>query len=199
MSTSYNSYNWFIKDAQQEEFWAYRPTFTKEQCDSIIQIGTSLQMEQGVVGGNKDLDSAIRKSRISWITSNDLNTQWIFRSCTDMINELNETYFKFDLMYIENLQFTEYTGTDKNFYGKHCDTMFRNNGSRKLSFSILLSDENSFVGGDLLLHYTKDGVTALKQQGTAVAFPSNMLHEVSPVTEGTRYSLVGWVVGPRFK
>ena len=195
------TYNWFIHNGQQEETWAYRPTFTKEQCDAIIKYGVSLQLEHGIVGGKVSLDPSIRKSRVSWIPSSDPETQWIFRTCTDMVNELNEKFFKFDLMYIESLQFTEYNGDslDPAFYGKHLDVMLTNNGSRKLSFSVLLSDENSFVGGDLLLHCQKDPVAGVKQQGVAVAFPSNLLHEVTPVTQGVRYSLVGWVVGPRFK
>jgi PKHD-type hydroxylase len=30
-------------------------------------------------------------------------------------------------------------------------------------------------------------------------FPSFVLHRVTPVTKGTRYSLVAWVSGPPFK
>jgi hypothetical protein len=36
-------------------------------------------------------------------------------------------------------------------------------------------------------------------QGTAIFFPSYVKHGVKPVTKGTRYSLVCWVVGPNFK
>ena len=34
-----------------------------------------------------------------------------------------------------------------------------------------------------------------RTQGSAVVFPSYQLHRVSPVTEGRRVSLVGWVMG----
>ena len=30
-------------------------------------------------------------------------------------------------------------------------------------------------------------------------FPSYSLYEVTPVTKGERYSLVGWITGPQFK
>ena len=36
-------------------------------------------------------------------------------------------------------------------------------------------------------------------QGTAIFFPSYMEHAVVPVTKGTRYSLVCWVLGPNFR
>jgi PKHD-type hydroxylase len=32
-----------------------------------------------------------------------------------------------------------------------------------------------------------------------IFFPSFMLHEVKPVTEGLRKSIVVWVEGPKFK
>jgi PKHD-type hydroxylase len=195
------TYDWFIKNKQEEEIWAYRPTLTKEQCEDIIKYGLSLESNAGVINGNTsvDIDLSVRKSRVSWIPSNNPETHWIFQHCTEMVREVNETFFNYDLLYIQSLQFTQYDGKENSFYRKHNDTVFKNNASRKLSFSILLSDETSFEGGDLLLHYSSNPVAATRKQGVAVAFPSHMLHEVVPVNKGIRYSLVGWVVGPRFK
>ena len=34
---------------------------------------------------------------------------------------------------------------------------------------------------------------------TLVAFPANMLHQVTPITRGQRRSLVIWAVGPEFR
>ena len=36
-------------------------------------------------------------------------------------------------------------------------------------------------------------------QGTIIIFPSMLQHRVTPVTNGTRYSLVQWFSGPNFK
>ena len=38
-----------------------------------------------------------------------------------------------------------------------------------------------------------------KNAGSVIVFPSFMEHQVTPVTKGTRYSLVAWFVGPPFK
>lgn len=194
------TYNWFIKDKEEEEIWVYRPTLTKEQCEDIIKYGLSLESNDGTVGQNQS-DQSVRKSRISWIPSNVPETHWIFQHCTGMVREVNETFFNYDLLYIESLQFTQYDGNNQEncFYGKHTDTIYRNSAPRKLSFSILLSDETSFEGGDLVLHYSPIPTAVTRKQGVAVAFASHTLHEVLPVTKGIRYSLVGWVVGPRFK
>jgi PKHD-type hydroxylase len=38
-----------------------------------------------------------------------------------------------------------------------------------------------------------------KKQGTVIVFPSYVLHEVTPITQGTRHSLVAWLAGDPFK
>jgi PKHD-type hydroxylase len=38
-----------------------------------------------------------------------------------------------------------------------------------------------------------------KTRGTFIAFPSFMLHRVTPVTRGTRWSLVAWILGTRWR
>jgi PKHD-type hydroxylase len=41
-------------------------------------------------------------------------------------------------------------------------------------------------------------LSEVRQIGTAVIFPSHLYHRVTPVTAGTRRSLVAWFVGPPF-
>ena len=36
------------------------------------------------------------------------------------------------------------------------------------------------------------------KQGTIIVFPSILLHTITPITQGTRYSLVQWFSGPDF-
>jgi len=64
------------------------------------------------------------------------------------------------------------------------------NKTRKMSMSLILNDD--YEGGDLILY----GAGKVKQEiGSMVFFPSFLLHEVRPVTKGTRYSLVVWFLG----
>ena len=71
---------------------------------------------------------------------------------------------------------------------------------RKLSFVIQLSDPDDYEGGNLQL-LAEDGKSyfAPRKRGTVVVFDSRTQHRVIKVTKGTRKSLVGWVVGPRWK
>ena len=43
------------------------------------------------------------------------------------------------------------------------------------------------------------GIADAAVRDNRIVFPSYVLHEVCPVTRGTRYSLVSWVTGAPFK
>lgn len=72
---------------------------------------------------------------------------------------------------------------------------------RKLSVTINLTDPNDYDGGDLKFDYGNhadmETETCLdaREQGSVIVFPSFQHHCVTPVTRGTRYSLVLWVLG----
>jgi len=71
---------------------------------------------------------------------------------------------------------------------------------RKLSFSLQLSDPEDYEGGELeFLDNQDEPFFAPKQKGTIVVFDSRVKHRVRKVTNGLRKSIVGWVVGPRWK
>lgn len=177
--------------------WAFiNNVFTPEECKKIIEIGESKLLKKAKVNINNDL-SDIRNSEISWLYSVD-DMDWAFRRVTEAINHLNNNFFNFDLFgFVEGFQFTKYKGPS-GFYGLHMDKMF-DGTIRKLSLTIELSDPQSFKGGDLVLQVGKEPNVMEKQQGKLVAFPSYILHEVKPVTKGTRYSLVSWITGNPYK
>jgi PKHD-type hydroxylase len=74
---------------------------------------------------------------------------------------------------------------------------------RKLSLVCNLSDPDSYAGGDLQFDFGyKQPVhtcTELRNQGSIVVFPSHLLHRLTPITAGTRYSLVLWNLGLPFR
>jgi len=63
-----------------------------------------------------------------------------------------------------------------------------------------LSDEDDYEGGELQFMDDDDQLyTAPKKKGTIIIFDSRVKHRVRKIKNGTRKSLVGWVVGPRWK
>ena len=125
---------------------------------------------------------------------------WAYERLAGISMSLNEQFFKFDLWgFAEGFQFTEYESPGGE-YSSHVDKTF-NKQIRKLSIVLQLTDENEYEGGDfqLLDAGEKKPENLSRKQGIVLAFPSYTLHRVTPVTKGTRHSLVAWITGKPFK
>ena len=71
---------------------------------------------------------------------------------------------------------------------------------RKLSFTLQLSEPTDYRGGEVeFLDNGSRRFLAPKQRGTMIVFDSRVRHRVRKIKSGTRKSIVGWVVGPRWK
>jgi PKHD-type hydroxylase len=176
--------------------WAYWDNaFSDEECDRIIEIGNKRIHQKGETGIG--VVSSIRQSDIAWLYASD-DMEWVYRRMTDIIMSLNERFFGFDLFgAAEGFQFTKYQAPSGK-YGKHIDSM-QGTLIRKLSFTLQLSNPDDYIGGDLRLHVGSKPQTMKRDRGYVAVFPSYVLHEVTPVTKGTRYSLVSWITGKPFK
>jgi PKHD-type hydroxylase len=186
-----SSWNFELDQTNLFAFW--NDAFSKEECQTIIDIAKDKGLIKGTTKGKSD----VRDSKISWLYPID-DMDWAFRRVTDITLNLNERFFKFDLFGInEGFQFTNYEAPSGK-YGKHVDRGI-NLPVRKLSISIQLTNPEKYEGGELYLYDYDKGTVMDKTQGTLIIFPSYVLHEVTPVTKGTRNSLVTWVTGKQFK
>jgi len=152
---------------------------------------------------NKGFVPRSRITDIKWISLTD-NTRWLFKKIIDKIIDVNSKNFDLQLKFVEDLQFSEYTEEKRGFYSKHRDCGLKRSldnyvDIRKLSFTIQLTDENEYEGGELIFHLDKEEKKAPKSKGTIIFFESEIVHEVKPVTKGIRHSLVSWVQGPNLR
>jgi PKHD-type hydroxylase len=75
---------------------------------------------------------------------------------------------------------------------------------RKISLTINLNTPGEYDGGDLKFDFGEHAderfytCEEIRPQGSVIVFPSFMPHCVTPVTRGTRYSLVLWCLGRPF-
>ena len=188
-----SSWNFELDQVNLYAFW--NNAFSKEECQTIINIAKN----KGLIKGKTKEESDVRDSKISWLYPVD-DMDWVFRKVTDITLNLNERFFKFDLFGLnEGFQFTNYEAPSGK-YGKHVDRGI-NMCVRKLSISIQLTNPAEYEGGELKLYDGEDNKANImnKEPGTLILFPSYVLHEVMPVTKGTRNSLVTWVTGKQFK
>jgi PKHD-type hydroxylase len=181
------------------EFFAwYEDIFTNEELDIIEKLVSNDDLYVGEISGDTK-NTAVRDSKIKFIESSIESNKWVFERFTGLINNANERFFKFDLSRLESLQYTVYNKGQ--FYRDHMDLGFKNpnNAVRKLSFTMQLSDPADYDGGELVIKHGSTPDIARKNRGAITVFPSYVMHEVTPVTRGTRKSIVGWVTGPRWK
>jgi PKHD-type hydroxylase len=161
-----------------------------------------------------------RKSQIVW-----LDDTWIYKEIHPFINEANRLAgWNFDWDWSQPCQFTKYEAGQ--YYGWHCDSFDKpyqrdkledgtyppDHGKiRKLSVTISLNDPTEYAGGNLEFDFRNQvdwernkkksikSCDEIRPRGSIIVFPSFVWHRVSPVTRGTRYSLVIWNLGRPFK
>jgi len=174
--------------------------FTPEEAAEIIRIGLELFPKEAAILQDQLSELGIRKGHVSWFKPEREETHWIYQRLTNAVLAVNQGNWQFDLEAIEDLQFTIYDEPLDN-YDSHIDMLFTTGlpTPRKLSFSVQLTDEHDYTGCDLEIIVGPKSFVAPKAQGSITFFPSVLLHRVTPITSGKRYSLVGWVNGPRFR
>jgi len=167
-----------------------------EETLNELQALASIATNRGVIGGNR-IDDEVRRSCVRWLSYRENPNVYI--ALGEVISELNNRFFRYYLTgFGESMQLTTYSSTDQGTYGWHIDK--GGPVSRKLSLVMQLSDPETYEGGELQLNFGGDTpMTIPKKRGLITVFPSWALHRVTPVTLGTRQSLVAWVSGPEFR
>lgn len=193
---------WELQTHTVNAYCFYQNVFDTDQIEGIIQAGDKEVLTDAQIGGDFSAPGKVaedvRKTKISWIPPTEDNA-WMFRMLTDITLQANDKWFGMDLHTIESLQYSVYH--DGGFYDKHIDHFYQGAGQtpRKLSFVLQLTDPSEYEGGKTLIHNAAEPWPIPQEKGSLVFFPSYTLHEVTPVTSGTRRALVGWVTGPRLK
>lgn len=179
-------------------FWTWPNVLSNDEIDSIKN---KAQKEETIEGITYDRNINVRKSNIKWIR--DLS---VHEAIWALGNRVNAEGFGYDLYErINDIQYTEYSHTNKGTYDWHIDMSIGSAISyrvRKLSIIIQLTDPSEYEGGDILFKISGKEEThpeLFRQKGTLIAFPSFIMHKVTPVTKGTRNSLVTWFEGPNWR
>ena len=172
--------------------------FSPDECGRIVKAALAGTFsDAGLVGGMQSDNT--RRSRIFWLDEEG-DSAWTFRRLLDTFADANR-HFDFRLEeFAERMQVAWYGAEPGGFFDWHVDfgdgpTARR----RKLTVVVQLSSPDDYDGGTL--ETNADGIVrqASRALGSALMFPSFVLHRVAPVTRGERYSLTLWSHGPAFR
>jgi PKHD-type hydroxylase len=79
------------------------------------------------------------------------------------------------------------------YYGKHVDNVIQGAIRTDIAFTVFLSPPESYEGGYLRIHNHQNTQDIKLPAGAMVLYPSDSLHEITPVLSGERIVLVGWI------
>ena len=190
-----------------------------KKYDKAIEKSKVREAEKKHLRQRDGVGETVRNSRNAWIDS----STWVGGFVWHYIMRANRENFMYDIEGIDSneIQYTEYQKGE--YYDWHVDDnigrcLFNDkplasasnhgeniailNGEyvRKLSFTIQLSDPEDYEGGELEFKVNnEEPFFAPNKKGTVIVFDSRTLHRVKEVKSGVRKSLVGWIVGPRWK
>lgn len=210
-------------------YYYWNSEFPKEDCEKIIkEFDTSTLLDAGVgnyLGAEalypeeienfkkhdkwdyetnkpKNLhgpDHSTRRTSLNWLPKDHPYNSILL----EFVLKANEIVYHYDLSKFTPCQFAQYNVGD--FYDYHQDSGFSiaetEKETRKLSLTVQLSDPKDYDGG-VFQFYNGDKdpeVPPIIEQGSIIVFDSRMWHRVTPVTNGVRYSLVSWILGPRYR
>lgn len=167
-----------------------------EQMDTLIKEHAPRLGQGQISAGNSDAKQ--RRSRVAFIGF-EQRYAWLYQRLWAAVEACNAQCFDVDINSVEaNVQLARYDSSNKGFYDWHVD-FGPTAPLRKLSISIQLSSSEDYDGGDLELMYGSAPKQLDRTRGACIIFPSFMLHRVTPVTRGTRWSLVAWIHGKRWR
>jgi len=177
------------------------------------------QLHQSGVSKDNVVNTKIRNSYNSWINTN----HWIAGFAWHYVEKANRENFLYDIERFDGdgVQYTRYNPGE--FYHWHTDADLTNcnvmesgdsrtseshenylnrkcEKMRKLSFILQLSNPEDYKGGNVqFIGLDNKSYFIPRQRGTIAVFDSRTPHRVLKVKEGVRRSIVGWVIGPRWR
>jgi PKHD-type hydroxylase len=181
-------------------FAAWDNAFSPTEMSLIEAYGDQLGVERATLYDRSqgDYNDKLRITDTGWIEPN-AETRWIYERLQGVVRALNAKVWQFDLTgFSENLQYTVYRGSDGGHFDWHVD-QGPLRVRRKLSISVQLTDPARYEGCDLQIQTGNKILDASRRRGTVIAFPSYVLHRVTPIVSGTRKALVAWTTGPQFR
>jgi len=194
------------------QMYALANTSEKLINDTLALVDTD-KMLKGFTEPEKNIDSAdknavlvdsrgssARNANVQFVYDKQIMSRWL--SVANTINK--DIDWNLELDAIESIQYGEYN--EEQYYDWHIDqhkVVYGDGRVRKCSFSVFLNDD--YEGGEFDLELggpnIEDRLKTFKKlpKNQMIFFQSEFWHRVRPVTKGVRKSLVGWVLGPKYK
>jgi len=192
----------------KHNYYYFKKAIPLRTCKKILKAGREKLIKEATTFAG--INKTKRDCKVTWIED-----KWIYDIINPFIHAANQQAgWNFQWDWNECSQFTIYE--KGHYYGWHTDqgpnaikhkSKNLNGKTRKLSLTLQLTDKTKYEGGDFQFKWIQDDKEGLlntitvddaKDIGTIIIFPSFIYHQVLPITQGKRESLVNWSVGKKF-
>jgi predicted 2-oxoglutarate/Fe(II)-dependent dioxygenase YbiX len=177
-------------------FWHISDAFPPEACKKIIDSlegQTTGEAAQIGIGKTGTIDKAIRDvNRVSLPVYRGVGA-----TMAGIGLQSNAQAWRFDVTHANQCDYLRYD-VDGHYHA-HTDTFMVPAEAECRKLTVLMFLNEDFEGGRLFLQNGHEKIYPPQHAGSALVFPSFMMHGVEPVTKGVRRSVVTWMVGPWFR
>jgi SM-20-related protein len=184
-----------------------RDFFDAELCSKLLSEARSAANTPATVGSKGDtyvVDESLRSTK--WAEVSETTKSFVEERLLALEPAL-ERHFDMTLTDCQEPQFLVYREGD--FFHRHRDSRRESDAAefskqRRVSVIVFLNGEDEVPGPDVygggsLTFYelmsgsgVEYGIPLVGEPGLLVAFRPELLHEVTPVTHGERYTIVSW-------
>ncbi len=180
----------------------------RDLCAEIRQEMASVgEVAATVRAGDRSYAVDERTRRTNWAEVSDETSSLVCERLMSLREDV-EQVFGVEVSGVQRPQFLRYGEGD--FFAAHQDRGSDRKGAafalqRQVSAVVFVNDEteeagpDTYEGGALTLFGLLDsrddrnvGLPVSGEAGALIAFPSDMLHEVTPITRGQRFTVVSW-------
>lgn len=187
---------WYKTKLPEEIIQIFEKSLLEENISKEENLKEA-EVDPNPLDSSGNLIKSIRDSKVTFFDTSN----WICGFISHYVMRANNQNFGYHITGIDRdaLQYTSYEKGE--YYGWHIDAISTYENTpiqRKLSFSLQLSEETEYEGGDLQLldSYSNKMYSAPREKGTIIIFDSRVRHRVTRVRSGRRKSIVGWYCGP---
>ena len=192
----------------KHNYYYFKKALPPKYCKQILKAGRKKIIKEATT--LEGINKTKRNCKVAW-----MNEKWIYDIINPYLHAANKKAgWNFQWDWNEISQFTIYG--KGHHYGWHTDQApkpYKNQSknfdgkTRKLSLTLQLTDKTKYQGGDFQFKWIDNDkkdllniitVDDAKDIGTIIVFPSFNFHQVLPITQGKRESLVNWSLGRAF-
>jgi len=176
-----------IQNQVQSDVVIFKNALTKDQIEFILN---SITDPVSMRGTNEYYSNESDTPLYAGISDADANLL-LHKTINTLLDEMEKIYGGIAIRSGSSFRYNEYR--IGHGYKKHIDRSHNSKATSDREISVVIGANSDYSGGDLI--FPRQDLSIRVEAGDVIVFPSGYTHphEVTPVTKGTRKTIVTWL------